>query len=782
MQFINPDRVKLNNQSADVTHRHKWQIGWINSFVGADPGLTRLRAAVQAVLSIGLAMIFEFAFVKISGALETPLRQGIPAAQAIKIAAANHAYMVIAILLGSAIGMISSFVVNDKTASNQLITTLILPCVMIPSLALGILLGSHRTLALILLAVILAIGTYIRRFGPRGFAGGMVMFMGYFFGFFLNGVVHLGDIGWLSAEIATGVVATSAIRFLLFYPDPQKALHRTKHSYYVRARNIAQLANEVLNGGITSARTIKQLNRQQILLNETALMIDAQLGEIDTTNTSSDAATAQQMHQYIFDIDLALTNIARFACVLANMNISQTLREEIAAALRYITQNDFQKVKGCAGSIHQILENELPEGIDANRLNAIIPYRMADSLTILAEARSGLDEPKNIELQSATFKPAVSLIGGWLPGSTQVSASASKESGRGASEKITLQPYTRTAIQVGLAVGASIALGVVLSPTRFYWAVIAAFITFIGANNAGEQIKKAILRVVGTLIGIWIGSMVASVIGNDARWSIPIILLSLFFGFYLMRISYAFMVIAITVMVAQLYGQLGELSNSLLLLRLEETAIGAAVTIVVIILVLPLKTRRVLRVALREHINAIISLCDEASTYLTGQQPKEANNTLRNKAREVDATYQSVISTSQPLRRNILGTVDKDIATTLRLASITRNYGRNLVRDCDESGPLPEDLREDIKKASKTLHDSLDILAESLTGTRDRTYTRSSSLFELSEQHLMGHSEGSIESAQLAIRDLKLIDGAMASLAQNIGLNVSGLDTEFANA
>ena len=50
------------------------------------------------------------------------------------------------------------------------------------------------------------------------------------------------------------------------------------------------------------------------------------------------------------------------------------------------------------------------------------------------------------------------------------------------------------------------------------------------------------------------------------------ILVALFFGFYLLRVNYAFMVIAITVMVSQLYMELDEFSNSLLWLRLEGPA------------------------------------------------------------------------------------------------------------------------------------------------------------------------------------------------------------------
>ena len=119
----------------------------------------------------------------------------------------------------------------------------------------------------------------------------------------------------------------------------------------------------------------------------------------------------------------------------------------------------------------------------------------------------------------------------------------------------------------------------------------------MGAHNAGEQIRKALFRVVGTVIGIGVGSLLVSAVGHHTLWSIALVLVSLFLGLYLFRVSYAFFAVAITVTVSQLYQQLGEFTNSLLLVRLEETALGAAVAILVVMLVLPLHTRQVLRVA-----------------------------------------------------------------------------------------------------------------------------------------------------------------------------------------
>ncbi len=177
---------------------------------------------------------------------------------------------------------------------------------------------------------------------------------------------------------------------------------------------------------------------------------------------------------------------------------------------------------------------------------------------------SGPDDTGNEE-----FQPQVATFGGWLPGSAAIAGAASQErGGSGLIERIRLAPYARIAIQMGIAVGGAIIAGDALSGRRFYWAVIAAFITFMGANTAGEQMRKSVFRVAGTVVGVIVGAVLAHLVGDVVWLQIVVVLVSLFLGLYLFRVNYAFMTIGITVMVSQLYVELDEFSNSLLLLRL----------------------------------------------------------------------------------------------------------------------------------------------------------------------------------------------------------------------
>ena len=164
-------------------------------------------------------------------------------------------------MLGAILAMISGFGISMyATARDQLVTLLFLPLPMLALLAVG--LEVHvRVAALALLAVTLAIGAYCRRFGPRGFMGGMLAFMGVFLGFFIQDYVTLGQFGWLAAEIALGAAVTIVVHFALFRPRPEIAVRRMQHSYTARARDLASDIAELFEARVRSGKA-KESNQR----------------------------------------------------------------------------------------------------------------------------------------------------------------------------------------------------------------------------------------------------------------------------------------------------------------------------------------------------------------------------------------------------------------------------------------------------------------------------------------------------------------------------------------
>jgi uncharacterized membrane protein YccC len=257
---------------------------------------------------------------------------------------------------------------------------------------------------------------------------------------------------------------------------------------------------------------------------------------------------------------------------------------------------------------------------------------------------------------------------------------------------------------------------------------------------------------------------------------IVVILASVLLGLYLQHADYAFLVIGITVMVSQLYVEIGDFSDALLVQRLEETAIGAAAAAAVVLVVLPLHASRVARVALRDYLAAMASLLRHAYGALGGAGDAAS---LPGDTRVLTTAYQSLAPTIQSMRRVQAGGQSQRAGTAVAAARSARHYALNLVRDIPPSGVADADTDTDtatlLDQGCRTLQGSMTALQSAADGSHAGIYTRSASLFDLIEQQLAagGSNAG---HGYLALRDLRLIDGALAELAGALGMDITSYD------
>ncbi len=765
-----------------ASNRRRAWLDWLGS---TDPGLMRLRMATEVVVAIGVVVAAEWIFVRATGALQVPVPAHAPKALAAELWTLNHALLVIGIMLGAILAMISGFGISMyATARDQLVTLLFLPLPMLALLAVG--LSVHvRVAALALLAVTLAIGAYCRRFGPRGFMGGMLAFMGFFLGFFVQNYVTLGQFGWLAAEIALGAAVTIAVHFALFRPRPEIAVRRMQRSYAARARDLASDIDELFEARVRSGKTKdsnqkadRQLQRHLLRLNETALLIDAQLNAPAAVPAGWSRAT---LHQRLFDAEVGLGNVARFALVIADEEFPAPVIALVSDALAGIRDADLGAVLDAAAAIRALLETHDSERTGLTPDGRVILHRFATSVTEFSVAlrafRRYPDGQAADDAPDEDFTSPVATFGGWLPGSASVAAAASQErGGAGLLERVRLAPYARIAIQMGIAVGLAIIAGDALSGRRFYWAVIAAFITFMGANTAGEQVRKSVFRVAGTVVGVIVGAVLAHLVGDRVLLQVVVVLVSLFFGLYLFRINYALMTIAITVMVSQLYVELDEFSNALLVLRLEETAIGAGIAIATVLLVLPLHVGRVARVAARQQVEALGDLIDRSLARLADPDSAAGSDLeLRASARRVDVAHQAMAATVRPMRTPLFGELGSRIAGLTATTDAARHYARNLLLDAStRCAALDAPAAAELAAAGRQLDASIAAITSALA--EDGTplgagYVSSAPLFARVADRLP--ADAPLSRPQLALRDLELLDGALAEAARWAGVPVS---------
>jgi uncharacterized membrane protein YccC len=392
----------------------------------------------------------------------------------------------------------------------------------------------------------------------------------------------------------------------------------------------------------------------------------------------------------VFEAELSLQTIGRTAQQLAPA-LDADARLQLHTLLSALRLGRDDEAESLARGLTERAD-PLPttDRLGAARVQALAAAAI-DTATVL---RAGLASGGDGQLPTPhdPFYSPVQLTGGNLVGSGQTSAAAvAPGQDDRLARRLHLDAPARTAIRVMIAVGAASAAGSWLSERRFYWAVIAVFIAFMGANTAGEQMIKAVNRVAGTVVGILLGSLIATAVG-PGTWSLAVILPALAIGVYFQRVSYALMVTGITVMVAQLYVLLGEYSNSLLILRLQETAIGAAIAILASLLILPVRTRRATRFAVGSWLQALGDLL--AHLIATPDQDNDWGGHSGDQ-RALDDAFQQLLATARPLahdpfhsRENLERTLGLIDTASYYARTVTACMGRDLQLDPQPAGEL----------------------------------------------------------------------------------------------
>jgi hypothetical protein len=669
----------------------------IDVLLAFDPGLNQLLMAAGVMVGIATSIGALYLFVQITHALWLQAPPGAhltPAMQA-QLALQHHGETLVAMLIGGLIGMMSAFAVVDTAPRQLALTMVLMPVPMLATMALAVQFVNDRTAGILMMALVMGIGTYVPKFGPkiglRAFVLGQMLFVGYLFGFLSRGAIDNSDLGWIAAILWVAAVVSFVLKLVVFIPLRRGALRRTISAFFARSRGVIAGASAAMVAGSVRERRRAQLKLRRRLarLNEAALIADALLGEAPETAVAT--------HSRLFETELTVQNIGRLAIGLSDADLPPPVRAAIAGCLEalrdgraQLSEAQLDVLRAFGADATALSDQPLDAGRVIRMADALVGWRLA--LQRWEEARGAPVAPS----PGAVFASPVTLMFGNLPGSALVSTDAAAPAGSWRA-RLKLDQPAQSAIRLTVAVAAAAAVGSILSDRRFYWAVIAVFIAFIGANTTGEQITKAANRVGGTVIGILIGSLLAHAIG-DSTWSVLVVVLAIGLGVYFIRASYALMVIGVTITVSQLYVQLGEYSNHLLILRLEETAIGAGVAAIAALLVFPVGARQASRVATREFYARLGELIDELVARLDGGHSPSgavpAAAPLTTAARGLDHASHQLRSAALPLSRTPFRR--DEIEHNLLLFSQASYHASNVAADVQYD---PE-LRDQIKQAA----------------------------------------------------------------------------------
>ena len=221
-----------------------------------------------------------------------------------------------------------------------------------------------------------------------------------------------------------------------------------------------------------------------------------------------------------------------------------------------------------------------------------------------------------------------------------------------------VHPSTKAALQVALATAVATGVGEWISSSRWYWAVLTAFVVFTGTTSRGDILTRAWQRVLGTLVGVVAGVLLAALVGQDSRIQLGLVVVCVFAAFYLVSLSSTVFVFFFTVLLAMLYGLLGTFSIGVLELRLAETAAGAAVGIVAAFLVLPTRTRA----TVTDKLDGYLGKLDGVVVHSVGEMLAPTGKCpLISMSRELDTALGELTTAAA-------ATPDPAVATVLRQA------------------------------------------------------------------------------------------------------------------
>jgi hypothetical protein len=680
-----------------------------DALVASDPGLLRLRLAGTATASMVASLGVMTGIARLTGQPVT------------------------AVLLGVIVSMVAAISVNDPEPGAQRLTTVLLPVPAAAAVSLGTLLAGHRIVADVVFVAIMVVAVYVRRFGPRATALGQIGFQSYFFTQFLG--ARPEQLPWLVLALVVGTACTLVLRGVVFAERPERTLRRTVAAFQARARAVVDGVRDAVAAGRLPKPDGRPLRLRLARLNETALQV-ADILERADAEQAWPGVPNRTLALRIFDAELTMERLVAAAeqLVCSEHPLSPDERAALLAALA--------QLRGQLGIA------EVPDPL-AGRDGDSPARRLAAAIhrASLAMCETGSRET-----------PEIAAIE--EPGSDD-------EPDQDAADELGLRASTRQAIQVGVATSLAIVAGEFISPSRWYWAVITAFIVFTNTTSRGEILSRGWQRIIGTLAGVVAGVAVAVAVGGNTVASLVTLFCCVFLGFYLMRVSQGLFMFWLTAVLALLYGLLGRFSIDVLLLRLEETAAGAVIGIAVASLILPSSTRDTVSRHVEEFLSALDELIDAAVRVLVGFDGAGAQRLLA-QARKLDQTLLTLRTAARPLTTGLAGLADRGgFRRTLRTLVALDRYARGLARVATQAAGAPEPAQRALTRAADAVRANVHALRALLGLSPDPPdrveLTDATELLDVAED-LAPDAEHAA-----AVRFLRRLDGAVTGLAIDHG-------------
>lgn len=675
-----------------------------------DPGRIRLRSAAATTFSLLLAIIAMLAFTR-------------AADQPVTVA-----------MLGAVVAMQASAAVKDRDQRSRYITTVLLFFPSLGAMTLAAFLGPHGKIADVGFIAVLFGAVWVRRYGPRGNALGMVAFISYFFTLFLRASLH--QIPVLAIAVAVGITSSLLVHALVFPDRPRVETRRLLSALRSASTSVLAVATQP---GLVS---VDVLRRRLDQLGVTALLIDDWLDRHEAAKSLS--VTSKDLALRVFEAQIMLEQAASFLWSLdPQQPWPDGLRDTVSALRICLTNNPSAEQLRLARRLGSSAAEHADLSTSAG-VTTVTAYRAMQAHLAI----------HHITTNARGISDADATTSG--PGHDDQDDEEDLPPG--------LNPSTKAAIQVAVATSAATVLGELISPDRWYWAVLTAFLVFTGVTTRGEILSRAGHRIVGTVVGVMAGVLLAAVIGHNPPVQIVVLLVCVFFAFYLVAVAYFWLTFFVTVLLAMLYGLLGNFSLQVLELRIAETAAGGLVGIGSAYFIFSTKTRDTFAEKVDEYLDRMEQVIDSAVTAVL--TPGAADDLVAD-TRRLDNALKNALTASKPLQMGPLSDRRRGVRRLMRGLQIANRSAHALARagvTASHAGEVPDGAAEALHQAATRAADAVISVRKLVSGENVDFSEKRSEIVPFD----MGMPEMRPGPVRAAVRALNTLDRSLAEVTTRV--------------
>jgi hypothetical protein len=567
-----------------------------------DPGYVRLKMALRGTLGVMIAFFLGSAMV-----------QRVHASPSL-------------VFLGPVMSMMGTVALVDLKPRDEKFAILFMTLPACMAVVLSIVLIPWPTARLITFLLCTFGAVVLRRFGAKWAGVGLVTFMAYFSSLFFP--FHADDIPWLFLVIPGATLSTYIIRFWLIRDHPEQTLKQLTDVFALRERRMLAVIVDCLENARQQdfkplLHTLPPLwlpvRTSFIQLNELALAIEQFL---ERSDSRSIRAASSDFQLELFEREFLLRRLwDASANLFRQFPDDHALRDAVIADVI-----DVQK-----------------QAFDASE--ALPISRVGELLAADPESQYLIQDFIQARLNAAPAQKTMLGTGAAMDKVLQT-VSGPPRSGPTAQTPHGLHINTRQAIQATLATALASVLGGRLSAQKWYWASISAFFVFIGASR-GDTLIRATLRIVGTVIGLGLGFLLALLSAERSTGEWALVVVSVSFAIYLSRVTFGFWsALLFSAMFALLYDRMGLMTREMLLLRIEETLIGALMGVLVASIILPTSTHAVVREAVGRYLQTMARIINELRKNVPSQFSRRD---LIRQLREMDRDLMNIRLMASPI-------------------------------------------------------------------------------------------------------------------------------------